>query len=89
MEEKVPYIVHEGSVARLERIIKRLTLALIIAILLIFVSNAVWLYYWNQFDYLGETKTVTVDSTSGIANYIGNNGDILNGSDSGSDQETD
>ena len=84
MDKKdIPYIVHEGISARYERNTRRLTVALIIAIALIFASNAIWLRAWTRYDYSGET--VTVDSQDGgNANYIGNDGDITNGEDSGS-----
>lgn len=73
----VPYIVHEGIVARGERIIRRLIAALVVCIILIFASNALWLYAWMQYDYVSED--VTVDSNDGgNANYIGNDGDIIN-----------
>ena len=39
--EPVPYIVHESAQARNERTVKRLVIALIIAIALIFASNAI------------------------------------------------
>lgn len=83
MEDKnVPYIVYESSIARMERVTRRLVIALVIAIILIFVSNATWLYFFNQYDIATETlQTVTVDGKSGIANYIGQNGDIVNGED--------
>lgn len=82
MEEiNVPYIVHEGIMARQERIIKRLVIVLVITVLLLFASNAAWLWAWNQYEYVDET--VTVDGKNGVANYIGNNGDIVNGKDSG------
>lgn len=74
----VPYIVHESMLAREERNVKRLIVALVISILLLFASNIAWLYAWCQYDYVG--GEVTVDSGSGgNANYIGNNGDINNG----------
>lgn len=44
----VPYIVYEGEQARNERHIRRLMIALIVAILAVFISNAVWLYAWMQ-----------------------------------------
>lgn len=79
----VPYFVFEGTLIRYERIIKKLIVALIIAIALIFASNAVWLYAWMQYDYSdSETETVDVDGgLNGVANYIGNDGDIENGTD--------
>lgn len=87
MEEKqIPYIVHEAAEAKHERTVKRLILALILSIILLFACNAMWLYAWMRYDYSGEethTETVTVDGKDGIANYIGNTGDIINGSDNG------
>lgn len=46
----VPYIVHEGIQVRLERTIKRLVYALILTILLLFASNAIWIWYMSGFD---------------------------------------
>lgn len=48
--DTVPYIVHEGVMARMERTIKRLIYALILTILLLFASNAVWVWYMSGFD---------------------------------------
>lgn len=84
----VPYIVHEGVQVRLERIIKRLAIALVLAILLIFASNALWLYAWMQYDYQGEdetviTKTIDVNGHNGTANYISGSGRIINGTSDG------
>jgi flagellar biogenesis protein FliO len=80
--EPVPYIVHESAQARNERTVKRLVVALIVAIALIFASNAIWLYAWMQYDYSSDMTTseeINVDGKDGIANYIGNDGDIVNG----------
>ena len=79
-EVSVPYIVYEGEQARNERHIRRLVIALVICIILIFASNAIWLYAWCQYDYTS-TETVDIDSGEGIANYIGRDGDITNGED--------
>jgi photosystem II stability/assembly factor-like uncharacterized protein len=57
MENNVPYIVHEAAQARSERHIKRLVIALVVAIVLIFASNAAWLLAWMQYDYTSETTT--------------------------------
>lgn len=49
MENKVvDYAVFEGTQVRHERTVKRLIIALIIAIIAIFASNAIWLYAWNK-----------------------------------------
>lgn len=82
----VPYFVYEGQAARHERASRRLLLALVLAVLLIVVSNLAWLWAWCQYDYSSdESKTVTVDAQDGVANYIGNDGDISNGKDYGKD----
>ena len=76
--ENVPYIVHEAAMARNERNVKRMVVALVAAIALLFASNALWLWAWFQYDYSSE-EIVTVDGKDGVANYIGNDGDIVNG----------
>ena len=78
--ENVPYIVHEASMARMERQIKRLWIAVIVAVCLLFASNAAWLYAWCQYDYSSNEIVVEQDAQDGgNANYIGNDGDIVNG----------
>lgn len=59
--EPVPYIVHESAMARNERTIKRLVVALIVAVALIFASNAAWLYVWQLYDYASEETFYTQD----------------------------
>lgn len=74
----VSYIVYEGTMARLERTIKRLIIVLAIAVTMLFASNMAWLYVWNQYDY----TDVTIDSQDGgNASYLeaGANGIINNG----------
>lgn len=74
----VPYIVYEGAQVRNERIIKRLIWSLIVAVGLLFLTNGIWILYLNQYDY--SSYSVDVDSDDGgNANYIGNDGDIYNG----------
>lgn len=82
----VPYLVYESEQARNERHIKRLIVALIVAIALLFLSNAAWLFAWCQYDYSSEetvsTTNIDIDGgDGGNANYIGNDGDIYNGTD--------
>ena len=47
---QVPYIVHEGIVARMERTIRRLWLLCIIVFVAFVVSNALWIYYESQWE---------------------------------------
>lgn len=87
--ESVPYIVHESSMARMERQIKRGWIALIVAVFLLFASNAAWLYAWMQYDYVSEEIIVEQDAQDGgNANYIGNDGDIVNGLPESNEEET-
>lgn len=84
MEERttIPYIVHEGTMVRMERQIKRITVALIVTVILMFVSNVLWLYAWMQYDYTStSSQTVDIDGKQGNANYVENGGSIVNGTD--------
>lgn len=74
-ENNVPYIVHEGALARMERTIKRLwILAILLAVFLV-GTNAAWIWYESQF----ETVVVTQESDrNGNNNFIGNDGTIIN-----------
>ena len=71
----VPYIVHEGAVARLERVIKRLWVLVLALIILLCASNAAWIWRESQF----EEIRIEQDNESGYNNFIGNDGDIYNG----------
>ena len=78
--EPVPFVAYELEMARSERNIKRLWIALIVAVALMFASNMAWLYSWMQYDYTSEEIIVEQDAQDGgNANYIGNDGDIVNG----------
>lgn len=79
MENKdvfVPFIVHEAEIARQERHTKRLWIALITAIILVFASNFCWLVFISQYNF--ESYGISTDG-GGNANYIGQDGDIYNG----------
>lgn len=78
VHEPIPYIPFQDFIATTERNAKRLYVSLIIAIALLFVSNAIWLYAWFSYDYVSE-ETVTVDGKEGIASYVGGDGSIYNG----------
>lgn len=75
-EISVPYIVHESEMARAERNVRRLWIALIITIILIVFTNAGWLLYISQYDFC--SYELSTDG-GGNANYIGQDGDIYNG----------
>ena len=71
--EPVPYIVHESAEARHERREKRLLIAVIIAVFLMFATNIAWIIYESQFD----TYSYQQDG-SGLNNInTGEQGDIF------------
>lgn len=74
--QTVPYIVHEADMARQERTIKRLWIALILVIVLLVGSNCAWLYYESSFE--EEVITVTQENDDGYNNYLGGDGNINN-----------
>lgn len=79
---QIPLIAYEVVQAKNERTVKRLIVALIIAVVLMFASNALWLYAWTQYDYSApDYDVISIDGKDGIANYIGNDGVINNGED--------
>lgn len=76
----IHYAAHQGIVATMERVNKRLWITLVILIFLLVGSNIGWLVYESQFEEVTTTEEVIVDAEDdGMANYIGNDGDIVNG----------
>lgn len=76
----VPFAAHEAEVARQERQIKRMWIALIVAIALMFFTNMMWIGVFNSYDYSSEEIIVEQDAKDGgNNNYVGNDGDINNG----------
>lgn len=76
--ENVPYIVHESSMARMERQIKRLWITILTLIFLLVGSNCAWIWWNNQLETV-EKWEITQENDGGYNNYIGNDGDIVNG----------
>jgi hypothetical protein len=73
-------IAFERMQSKDERNDKWRNIIIIILIALLAFTNGMWLYAWNQYDYISDE--VTVDSgEGGNANYIGEDGDIYNGED--------
>lgn len=86
----VPYIVYEGSQARHERTVKRLIIVIILLAVMVFATNALWLYVWNQYEYVDEGIDIDLQGDDGgNANYIGRdlNG-VLNNGESDSENQT-
>lgn len=79
----VPYIVHEGAMARLDRTIKRLWIVIILLIVMLVATNGCWIWYNSQFETVEEsttTQSVEQDAKDGTNNFVG--GDVNGETDS-------
>lgn len=84
----VPYIVFESAEAKSERIIKRLIIALVITIILMFATNLFWIHEFCSFDIVESEETTTLNAGAGTANYIGQDGDITYGINNSEEEDT-
>ena len=73
--EPVPFIVHEGTMARAEITIKRLWITILLLIVLLVGTNGAWIWYESQFDDIA----ISQENEDGYNNFVGNDGDIFNG----------
>ena len=48
---QIPYFAFEGEMARSERHIKRLWIAIIVLAFVIVITNVMWIWYISQYDY--------------------------------------
>lgn len=83
----VPYIVYEGAQAKNERTVKRLVIALVIAIALIFASNMAWLYVWSSYEYTGTETTTTYTQDGEGTNIIGDSNEVTDESADGENSQ--
>ena len=72
--ETVPFIVHEGMMARAERTAKRLWITILLLIVLLVGTNAGWIWFESQF----EDVAISQENEDGYNNFVGNDGDIFN-----------
>lgn len=79
MEQRIniDYIAHEAIVGRMERIVNKLWIALLIMIFLFTASNVAWIWRESQFEDVVSTETVTQDSGENGANIF--TGDFIGG----------
>lgn len=78
---QVPYIVHEADMARMERSNKRLSVLATILVALLFITNALWVWLWNQYEYV-DTVTTTVSQDGEGNNIYGDGNEVNDGADS-------
>lgn len=78
-KDKLNYLMYEDIVVRLERIIKRLWILIIIIFTAFVLSNSLWIYYESQWQVVDEKQKISQEgSADGGGNVILNNGGDLN-----------
>ena len=75
--ESVPYIVHESSMARMERQIKRLWITVLVLIAMLVATNGAWIWYESQMETI--YQEVTQEADTGTNNFAG--GDVIGEAD--------
>ena len=85
----IPYIAFESALDKAERRERLHIFVIIFLITLLVLSNLAWIIAWNQFDYIEDDYSVRVEGGSGVANCIGNDGDINNAANSSEETDTD
>lgn len=75
--ENVPYIVHESALARMERMVKRLWVTVLVLIFLLVGTNGAWLWRESQWETI--YQEVTQEAENGTNNFIG--GDVIGETD--------
>ena len=60
--ESVPYIVHEASMARMERQIKRLWITVLVLIVMLVSTNGAWIWYEGQMGTIYQEVTQEADT---------------------------
>ena len=75
--ESVPYIVHEASMARMERQAKRLWITVLALIVILVATNGAWIWYESQWGTI--YQEVTQEANTGTNNFVG--GDVIGETD--------
>ena len=83
----VPYIVHEGEMARMERMNRRLWIVILVLIAALIVTNAAWIYYENQFEDVSVSQEVQQETSGdGDNSFVG--GDFNDETESKNDNKS-
>ena len=77
--ESVPYIVHEASMARMERQAKRLWIAVLLIIVLLVGTNGAWIWHESQFS---DIETTIEAEQAGPGVNIVSGGNLDHGAES-------
>lgn len=66
--ESVPYIVHESSMARMERQVKRLWITVLVLIAMLVATNGAWIWYESKWETI--YQEVTQEAETGTNNEV-------------------
>lgn len=64
-ERNIPYIAHEGMMARMERTIKRLWILSLVLTVLLVGTNVAWLWYESQWETVETYQDIYQDIDAG------------------------
>ena len=76
--ESVPYIVHEASMARMERQAKRLWITVLALIVILVATNGAWIWYESHFS--GIVTTIEAEQDGSGVNIV-SGGDLDHGAE--------
>lgn len=84
----VSYIVFESTIARFDRVIKRLWVIILILVFLLLGTNLAWLYYESQFEEVEQVTTTQDVKQKGDKNtFIGGDNGYAENKDDNSTEE--
>ncbi len=87
INEKVPYIVYESAMARSDIRNRWLVKALVVAVVLLALTNFAWLFAWTRYDYTGTTTETTYTQDGEGLNIIGDSNDVTEQEDKDGNQD--
>lgn len=74
-KSSIPYVVHEATATRLERINTRLWIAVLILIFALIASNLAWIIYDKQFEVIESDTTIDCEQSGDGTNIVGGGND--------------
>ena len=77
--ESVPYIVHESSMARMERQVKRLWITVLVLIVMLVATNGAWI--WHEIQFSDIETTIEAEQDGSCVNIV-SGGDLDYGAES-------
>lgn len=77
----IPYVVHEATATRLERINTRLWIVVLILIFTLIASNLAWIIYEKQFEEIESDTMIDCEQSGDGTNIVGG-GNVYYGAES-------